>query len=235
LLSAAGAECTTANEDIKTAKTLESRDLKREYELARTVERCIQRAVGQARNIAGSVDASNYVAVNALLEPYVVKAGQDVQEAKANLDFTELSWGLGFGASYSFEDAIEKASIVNGVVRVEEDQTLHTRVLLEFHRFFWTGETDKKLRWGTGPFLALAAGTGDTVLGVGLGWMWGLKSADPADSEGFSVGIGVMLDDDVKTLGDGFEENQPPPPSETTVRFEEKSRPAAILFVTRTF
>ncbi|MGH8222298.1 MAG: hypothetical protein ACREQZ_04925, partial [Woeseiaceae bacterium] len=84
-------------------------------------------------------------------------------------------------------------------------------------------------------FLAVAAGTGDTVLGVGLGWMWGLKSNDPEDSEGFSIGIGVILDDDVKALGDGFEENQPPPPGETAVRFEEKSRPAALLFVTRTF
>ena len=235
LLTAAGAECVQADSELKILRGAHRENLPKELELARHLDQCMQRAVGQARSIAATENTAGYLATDALLSPYTAESVAELAAAQANVDYTSLTWGLGFGASQSFDDAIEKASIVNGIVRVEDDQTLRTRVLLEFHQYFWTGKTNKNLRWGTGPFLAIAAGTGDTVMGVGLGWMWGLKSADPQQSEGFSIGIGVLLDDDVKTLGAGFEENQPPPAGETAVRFEEKARPAAVLIVTRTF
>ena len=235
LLKTAGAGCLQADAEYSVAKSGNRRELRRKFELARQLDQCMQRGVGQARSWAAATDTTNYIATNALLETYLATAKKDAAVAKAPVDYTDLTWGLGFGASNSFDDVVETASIVNGVVRVEDDQTLQTRVLLEFHQYFWTGEMNEGQRWGSGPFLALAAGTEETVLGVGVGWMWGMKSADPEASEGFSVGIGVILDDGVKTLGEGFEDNQPPPPGETAVRFEEKSRPAAILFVTRTF
>ena len=49
------------------------------------------------------------------------------------------------------------------------------------------------------------------------------------------MGIGAVLDADVTDLADGFVENQPPPGTETEVRFETESRWSAVIFVTRTF
>ena len=63
-------------------------------------------------------------------------AEKENAEAKAPIDFTELTWGLAFSASNSFEDAFESATIVKGIVRVEKDQTMQTRILLEFHQCF---------------------------------------------------------------------------------------------------
>jgi hypothetical protein len=82
--------------------------------------------------------------------------------------------------------------------------------------------------------VAVAATEDEVLSGVGIGLMYGRKSK-AADTDGFSIGLGVILDGKVKDLADGFEENQPPPPGETQVRFEEKARWSALLFVTRTF
>jgi len=70
--------------------------------------------------------------------------------------------------------------------------------------------------------------------GVGLGVMYGLKTA-PSDTEGFSIGLGAVLDADVKGLGDGFKLKEAPPAGETSIRFITKSRWSMVLFVTRTF
>ena len=65
--------------------------------------------------------------------------------------------------------------------------------------------------------------------------MCGWKSKDETKGSGFSVGAGLILDGDVKSLGKGFEENKPPPGTETTVRFETKARGSWVVFFTRTF
>jgi hypothetical protein len=75
----------------------------------------------------------------------------------------------------------------------------------------------------------------DVLAGVGLGFMFGWRTPQNTNGSGFSVGLGAILDANVKSLGDGFEENKPPPPGETSVRFEEKARWSALLFFTRTF
>jgi hypothetical protein len=106
--------------------------------------------------------------------------------------------------------------------------------VLEFHRYFWCNDDRKQLDRGCGPFVAVAASDEDVLAGIGIGFMYGRKSS-PDDTEGFSVGIGVILDGNVKDLADGFKENAPPPGTETAVRFEEKSRWSALIIVTRTF
>ena len=66
-------------------------------------------------------------------------------------------------------------------------------------------------------------------------WTWGWKSKHPEKGSGFSVSIGAILDDDVKTLGEGFRANEPPPAGETAVRYETKARVSYLIFFTRTF
>jgi hypothetical protein len=164
--------------------------------------------------------------------------------AQAQQKFLGLNWGLGLGASYYFDDAIEDAAVVDGVVRVTKDRRAEPRVLLEFHRFFFTSDADgkepgqngKAIESGHGPFVAVAAKDNDVLAGVAAGWMFGWKDTQKSDdSNAFTVGLGVILDSDVTDLADGFKEGQPLPAGETSVRFEEKSRAAAVLIFTRTF
>lgn len=55
------------------------------------------------------------------------------------------------------------------------------------------------------------------------------------DSDGFSVGIGALLDGKVKDLGEGFTADAPAPAGETTVRFRTRSRWAFVLVASSTF
>lgn len=158
------------------------------------------------------------------------------KRVNASIDFLGLSWGLGFGFSWSEDDAVDEATIVNGIVRASSNKKEQPRLVLEFHRFMpWFCNADRTDEdFGCGPFVAVASKSEDLLGGVGMGWMWGFKSK-PSDSAGFSVGVGAILDGDVKDLADGFEDGKPAPSGENEVRFVEESRWSALVFVTRTF
>jgi hypothetical protein len=166
------------------------------------------------------------------------------EQANAQNEFLGLNWGVGIGASHLFDDAIDEAAVVNGVVRVTKEKRTEPRVLLEFHRFFFSkeaggekpGVNGNPIKTGHGPFVALAAKSDDVLAGVAAGWMWGWKDSRlPASDNAFTVGIGVILDSDVKDLADGFREGQPLPEGESDIRYEEKSRAGVVLLFTRTF
>jgi hypothetical protein len=169
-----------------------------------------------------------------IIQPYLELAESSEQEARTANEFMGLSWGIGFGYSFGEDEAIDDAEIVDGVVRVKSRKKDQPRAVLEFHRYFWCNDGRKQLDRGCGLFVAVAASDEDVLAGVGIGFMYGRKSS-PDDTEGFSVGVGVILDGNVKDLADGFKENAPPPGTETAVRFEEKSRWSALIIVTRTF
>ena len=123
---------------------------------------------------------------------------------------------------------------MDGVVRVTSSKENQPRVFLESHKYFWCNDNGKDGTRGCGPFVAVAAKDDDVLGGVAIGFMYGRKT-EITSSEGFSVGIGAVLDADVNDLASGFVANQPPPGGETEVRLESKSRWSAVLFVTRTF
>ena len=203
---------------------------------ARRYERCMMATFAQARAVQSrSNNMVGAIALQNLDSTVMADVRLQAEAAQAGANFMGLSWGLGFGYSIGGDDIIESAEIVNGVVRATDDRTDQARVLLEFHRFFWCNNKNRSVESGCGPFVALAASSDDILKGVGVGFMWGWKSKDPSASEGFSVGIGAILDNDVKSLADGFSENAPPPPGETVVRFKKEARWSGLLFVTRTF
>ncbi|MBB6096200.1 hypothetical protein HNQ60_005122 [Povalibacter uvarum] len=169
-----------------------------------------------------------------IVQPHVELAEASVKETKSATEFMGLTWGLGFGYSFGEDEAIDDATIVDGVVRVNSRKKDQPRAVLEFHRYFWCNSGRTKLDRGCGPFVAVAASEDDVLAGVGVGFMYGRKST-PSDTEGFSVGIGVVLDGNIKDLADGFKENEPPPGTETAVRYETKSRWSALIIVSRTF
>jgi hypothetical protein len=61
---------------------------------------------------------------------------------------------------------------------------------------------------GWGPFVAVQPGSEETIAAVGGGLLWGWRRA-PDKSHSFNVGIGVLADQNVSTLGDGIRQNEP--------------------------
>jgi hypothetical protein len=163
---------------------------------------------------------------------------QDVAEdARGQIDFMDMSWGVGVGYSHGFDDIVDSAEIRDGVVRVTKDLTEQPRVVLEFHSYRWChrkGTDGKPIETGCGPFAAVAA-SGDQIAGVGAGWMYGWRTGTGEKAEGWSVGIGVILDSGGKELGPGYNEGQPPPDGAQDVFLKEKSVLSALIFFTRTF
>ena len=179
-------------------------------------------------------------ALNALTEAAkAVAASKDADDKRKKAEEKKKllgwNWGAGVGASFGLEgDRISDAEIQNGVVRVKKDVTNTPRLVLEIHNFIGELEVGKR-EGGHGPFAAVnfGAADGNTLTAFGLGWMWGVKHAERDGS--FNIGLGLMLDQNVKVLGDGFTENAPPPPMETEVRFKEESQLSAVVFFSTTF
>jgi hypothetical protein len=153
-------------------------------------------------------------------------------------DFIGVKWGVGVGVSYAFDDVIDDAQVIDGVVRVKKDLTYQPRVILEFHKYLWCHKkrTDgSPIETGCGPFAAVASRDDKVVSGVALGFMYGWKTGTGAESSGFSVGLGLMLDAAAQELGKGFKDGQPPPADQPTIFTKERSALSAILFATKTF
>lgn len=221
----------------------ENLGLRKRVTWGRTAALCL-RGYADALNLAAvqAPSAEISIARKALATEFLAtaaRAEEEANEADAQADFLGLNLGIGLGASYYFDDAIEEAEVVDGIVRVTKDRRAEPRVLLEFHRFLFPrkpGEDNQAIRYGHGPFVAVAAKEDDVLGGVAAGWMFGWKdTSKPDDSNAFTVGLGIILDAGVRTLADGFKEGQPLPSGETQVRFEEESRAAAVLIFTRTF
>ena len=160
------------------------------------------------------------------------------QQLFGEKEFIGIKWGIGVGFSHGFDEIVEEASIVDGVVRVKKDLTDQPRVILEFHSYIGCHgkrKNDVAIDNGCGPFAAVTSRDDKVVSGVATGFMYGWKTGTGADASGFSVGIGVILDSGGKELGSGFREGAPPPSGQTTVFLEEKSVLSGLLFFTRTF
>jgi hypothetical protein len=80
-------------------------------------------------------------------------------------------------------------------------------------------------RWGWGGCLDLY---GKATLEMG-----GAKVAEGSSS--WNLGIGVVVDPNVKTIGDGVEPNAPLPRGETQVRFKEERQVGVLILASFTF
>lgn len=220
--------CATYFEEAKS----QGNTIYRRAESANAAVQCV--SAGRAAMMAADVDPEARLRARDLLQPLADEAVQLKKQADSETEFMGLTWGLGFGFSFSSAELVDDAEIVNGIVRMKSQKKQQPRVVMEFHKYLWCNKGNTDGTRGCGPFVAVAASEDKVLSGVGVGFMYGLKSK-PTDSDGFSVGIGAILDGKVKDLAEGFKINQPPPAGETTVRFEEKSRWSALMFVTKTF
>jgi len=172
-----------------------------------------------------------------LVSPFSIKA-QNVS------DFKGLGFGVGLALTIDTgqNDRINTASVVDGIVRVDDEDGATANIMLESHYFFKSPSREggekvffgllEKSKFGHGPFVAMRPGDEDIVDAIALGWMLGLKRENEVtDTASWNIGLGVVVDPDVQILGDGIQANMPLPGLETEVRFKEKTQ-VGILILT---
>lgn len=174
------------------------------------------------------------------------QAEADKVKAALNKDNPISGLKLGVGLSLTHDlgenDRVDSASVVNGIVRVESENNDVVRIMLESH-FFFPQEKDFPLfgrvkgnQWGWGPFVAIQPGSNEIIDAIGFGVMVGFKrTSDPSDASSWNIGMGFVVDPNVKVLGDGIQADQPLPPGETEVRFKEKSQWGLLIITSFTF
>lgn len=225
-------------EHCKTKKYFAEKSNMTIYERKKAIKEisaCIKLAKASAVSLALSKNNINKkLAAEEAIKPKFYEIENEAEENQYETDFMGINFGLGFGYSFSENEAIDDAEIVDGIIRVNSNKKKQPRVLLEFHKYFWCNKSGKSGASGCGPFVAVAAKKDDVISGVGMGFMYGFKTKS-SDSEGISIGVGAILDADVKDLADGFKENKPAPIGEKSVRYKSESRWSGIIFVTRTF
>lgn len=91
-----------------------------------------------------------------------------------------------------------------------------------------------QLNWGFGPFIALQPGSDAIIDAVGAGLMVGFRRAGDRN-QSFNFGIGMLYDVDVRVLGPGITANQPLPPGETSVRYQQREQAALLLLSSFSF
>jgi hypothetical protein len=167
--------------------------------------------------------------------PMAVDAHEQVDELKGKKSFLGQNFGVGFGVSFYKDEIIDDADIVNGVVVAKSNKSEEARVLLEFHTLIACNNSRKSADFGCGPFAAIAAKDNDILGGIGLGWLWSWRNKGSNDGTGFSVGIGAIVDNDVRDLADGFKVGEAPPDGETAIRYTDETKISYLLFISNSF
>ncbi|HEX8421550.1 MAG TPA: hypothetical protein VF638_16190 [Sphingomonas sp.] len=176
-----------------------------------------------------------------------VAAGDQTKSADqidaSNRKFAGLDFGIGlsFSIDIGVRDRIAEASIVDGLVRIDDENNDRARVMLESHYFFTpgVGSADRSggnvtlARWGVGPFVALQPGTDEVIEAIGMGVMVGFRRGDSDQS--FNVGVGYVVDPNTRVLGDGIVKNQPLPGNEEEIRFKDVAQTGWLILTSFSF
>ena len=158
------------------------------------------------------------------------------EEATAKFGGLELGVGLSFTVDVGKRDRIVDAQLVNGIVRINKATNSRARLMLESHYFFKPKpilglEEDM---WGIGPFVAIQGGTDEIIEAIGLGLMIGFRRV-ATESKSFNLGVGFVVDPNVKVLGDGILRDRPLPAGETEIRFKDDAQSGVMLIASFTF
>lgn len=165
------------------------------------------------------------------------------------------NYGFGVAITYTQDlgkhDRVKNAQVVNGVVRVTEDNNALPRIMLETHYFFKPNgslfglfdsvkNTDSNKVWGHGPFVGIQPGSQNIIEAVTIGWMIGFRRPEETatsvtQNSSFNLGLGFVVDPKVQVLGDGMTRNQPLPSGETQVRFKDTAQYGILLMSSFSF
>lgn len=150
----------------------------------------------------------------------------------------DLGVGLSFTMDVGKTDRISRASVVNGIVRADDQDNGRARIMLESHYFFtpcaeaffglynpcrnergYRVADPETARWGIGPFIAVQPGSDNIIDAIGIGLMLGARREK--SSQSFNLGFGIVLDPNTRVLGEGLQLNAPLPEGEKEVRYRE--------------
>jgi hypothetical protein len=185
-------------------------------------------------------------------------AAAEAEPASAPAEGRQTFGGLDLGVGLSFTmdvgkiDRISRASVVNGVVRTDDQDNGRARIMLESHYFFtpctwnflglknpcstvdgYRVADPKVARWGVGPFIAIQPGSDNIIDAIGMGLMVGARREQSAQS--FNLGIGVVFDPNTRVLGDGIRANEPLPSGETDIRYRETLQTGLLVLTSFSF
>ena len=175
--------------------------------------------------------------VHAVMEAQRIDAKREQEEESATNEFMGVKWGMGLAGVFDLDGGtrVEGASIVNGMVRIDEERDFQGRILLELHDFGWLPwreDPEARPLWGSGPWVGIQSSTDQVIESFALGWMMG-KRKSPTATNSFNIGLGYVVDPKAKVLGGGFEADRAAPEGETEVRFKTESRAGlAVVFST---
>lgn len=197
----------------------------------------LQECVAEVRSSVVAASGANASAAVLSFQSTEQLLDKKAAEAGAETDFMGMSFGVGVGVSYSQDKIVSEAEIAaDNTIRATKVETQEPRVILESHYFgFCKSARCNEGAFGVGPFFGIVAKDDKLISAFAAGVMVGWKDSKLTNASGFSVGLGAILDSNVKSLAAGFEEGKPLPAGETAPKFTEKSRWGVILFFTRTF
>ncbi|MFN3931383.1 MAG: hypothetical protein ACK4JY_06490 [Brevundimonas sp.] len=160
------------------------------------------------------------------------------KKAEDRREFAGLDLGVGLSVTFDLGDdeRVEEAELINGIVRVTDENDSRARIMLESHFFFTPDHSFLNVAagdWGIGPFVAVQPGTDEIIEAAALGVMIGFRRPDTGDS--FNVGLGLAIDPDTRMLGDGLVADQALPVGETAIRYKEESQLGVVLLTSFTF
>lgn len=195
----------------------------------------VAEATSQAANPQAAAVEANSIALT--FQALDAGAQKSVDTTGAEASFMGISFGVGLGVSYSGSKRVSEGEVgADGNIRAVKSETEEPRVIFESHYYGWcTTERCKKGQFGIGPFFGIVAKDDKLISAIAAGVMVGWKGGVATDANGFSIGLGIIVDSDVTSLAPGFEVGKPLPAGEATVKYETKSRSGALLFFTRTF
>ena len=172
-----------------------------------------------------------------------VETSDKAAVAASNRQFAGLDFGIGltFTIDIGNRDRIGAASLVDGLVRIDDDNNDRARVMLESHYFFTPGastqvsatEPARLARWGIGPFVALQPGTDEVIEAIGMGIMIGFRRGTTGQS--FNIGFGGVVDPNTRVLGDGIRKNQPLPGNEAEIRYKDVAQTGYLILTSFSF
>ena len=139
----------------------------------------------------------------------------------------QLKPGFGVGVVMDFSDKtrVNEASVVNGIVRVNSDSNTSFRPMIDVHAPIW------KLS-GTitaGPFIGVQLSKEQLVDSLGGGLMVSLPVGKTIKT--LNLGLGAVVDPNVRTLGNGIKEDEALPAGETEIRYRNTGK-IGLLFMT---
>lgn len=191
---------------------------------------------------------------NEQTDPYSQRGMRDNGTGRQNFGGIDFGVGLAFTLDLGERMRVREAQLVNGVVRVTRSGDVNAGLILEMHHLFtppgrgfpllgirnptlaqMEAKTNPMLPvWGFGPFIAVRPGSDSIIDAIGGGLMLGLRRPVPGTAS-FNLGVGVLYDIDVQTLGDGIFENQPLPEGETEIRFQRRAQSGLMVMSSFTF